>query len=223
MSKILLVEDEMDLARLISGWLTRKRHLVEVVHDGETAWEQLRSSNFDVLLLDWMLPQMNGLELCRKYREVGGSAIVFIITAKDTIAEKDVCFSAGADDYLTKPFALEELTLRINARLRRTETINQKIFQIHDVTINLESHTVRKAGLDVSLMPTEFRLLQLLIKQPSRVFTAAELTAAIGRGSPRSTAIRGQIAHLRKHLDSPDKSSIITTVYGVGYKMGAGD
>ncbi len=225
MAKILVVEDERDLARLIAGWLTRERHLVEVAHDGLTAWQQLRASNFDVLVLDWMLPEMNGVDLCRKYRAAGGNGSIIMITAKDSLSDKEVGFTAGADDYITKPFELKELTMRINAQLRRAETTKHTMFRIHDVEVDIENHTVSKAGISVSLMPKEFRLLEFLIRHPSRVFSAEELISAVWESDSlaQNDTVRGHITRLRKKLDSSDKPSVITTVHGVGYKLGIHD
>lgn len=225
MAKILIVEDERDLARLIAGWLTRDRHLVEVVHDGVTAWHQLMASSFDVIVLDWMLPEMSGVDLCRKYRTAGGNGCVIMLTAKDALSDKEVGFSAGADDYITKPFELKELAMRINAHLRRAETTKHTMFRIHDVEVDIENHKVLKSGSTVSLMPKEFRLLEFLIRHPARVFSSEDLIQAVWESDSlaQNDTVRGHITRLRKKLDSADKPSIITTVHGVGYKLGTDD
>lgn len=225
MAKILVVEDERDLARLIAGWLTREKHLVEVVHDGSTAWHQMKTSSFDVLVLDWMLPEITGVELCKKYRSNGGSGSVIILTAKDTLADKEVGFSAGADDYVTKPFELKELAMRINAQLRRVDTSKHTLLKVRDIEIDIEKHKVFKSGAPVSLMPKEFRLLEFFIRHPARVFSSEELIQAVWESDSlaQNDTVRGHITRLRKKLDSPECPSIVTTVHGVGYKLGTDD
>lgn len=222
MAKILIVEDEKDLASLIEGWLSREHYLVEVAHDGTTALEKLKTSTYDVVVLDWMLPELSGIDVCRQYRAQGGNAGVIMLTAKESINEKEVGFTAGVDDYMTKPFELKELAMRIRAQLRRAETTTHTSFNIYDIQIDIEEHRVTKDGKEVYLMPTEFRLLEFFVRHPQRVFSSEELLSAVWESESYAgnDTVRGHITRLRKKLDAPGRESIITTVHGVGYKLG---
>lgn len=222
MAKILVVEDERDLATLIAGWLRRDHHLVEVVYDGNEAMHHLMVSDYDVIVLDWMLPGTNGVNVCQQYRANGGNASVIILTAKESLQDKEIGFAAGADDYLTKPFELKELAMRVKAQLRRAETTKHAVFNIQDIAVDIEEHRVIKAGKEVYLLPKEFRLLEFFVRHPNRVFSAEELLSSVWESDSiaQNDSVRGHITRLRKKLDTPGKPSIIITVHGVGYKLG---
>lgn len=222
MAKILVVEDERDLATLIAGWLRRDHHLVEIVHDGNEAMHHLMVSDYDVIVLDWMLPGISGVNVCQSYRQNGGNASIIILTAKESLQDKEVGFAAGADDYITKPFELKELAMRVKAQLRRAETSKHATFNISDIEVDIEEHRVKKSGKEVYLLPKEFRLLEFFVRHPNRVFSAEELLSAVWESDSiaQNDSVRGHITRLRKKLDSPGKPSIIITVHGVGYKLG---
>jgi DNA-binding response OmpR family regulator len=221
-AKILVVEDERDLATLIAGWLKRDHHLVEVVSDGAEAMHHLSVSDYDVIVLDWMLPNLSGVDVCERYRKSGGNAWIIMLTAKDTLNDKEIGFAAGADDYITKPFELKELAMRIKAQLRRAETTKHATYTFNDIDIDVENHRVRKEGEDIYLLPKEFRLLEFFVRHPNRVFSAEELLSAVWESDSiaHNDSVRGHITRLRKKLDSPGKPSIIITVHGVGYRLG---
>ena len=225
MAKVLLVEDELDLASLINNWLAREHHLVEVVHDGATALHRLKVAKFDVIILDVMLPGMNGFEVCRQFRQSKGSTPILFLTAKSSLQDKEVGFLAGADDYLTKPFHLKELEYRVKALLRRGVVAESNIFQIGDIMVDSDQHKVMKSGVEVHLLPKEFRLLEFFVRHPQRVFSPEELLENVWESdtSAHNDSVRGHITRLRKKLDTPGQSSIIDTVYGVGYKLQSDD
>lgn len=222
MAKILIVEDERDLATLMAGWLKRDHHLVEVVHDGIEALHHLMVSDYDVIVLDWMLPGTSGIEVCQSYRKNGGNASVIMLTAKESLNDKEIGFAAGADDYVTKPFELKELAMRIKAQLRRAETSKHATFNINDIEIDIEEHRVTKCGEEVYLLPKEFRLLEFFVRHPNRVFSSEELLSSVWESDSiaQNDSVRGHITRLRKKLDTPGKPSIILTVHGVGYRLG---
>lgn len=222
MAKILVVEDEKDLATLVAGWLKRDHHLVEVVHNGDDALNHLLTSDYDVIVLDWMLPKVSGVDICQTYRSRGGNGSVIMITAKDSLTDKEQGFASGADDYLTKPFELKELTMRIKAQLRRAEITRHTSFHINDIEIDIEDHRVIKGGSEVYLLPKEFRLLEFFVRHPNRIFSAEELLSAVWESdsTAQNDSVRGHITRLRKKLDSPGRPSIILTVHGVGYRLG---
>ncbi len=221
MAKVLVVEDELDLAALINNWLSREHHLVEVVHDGATALHRLKVAKYDVIVLDVMLPGMSGIDVCNQFRQMRGTTPILMLTAKSSLADKEIGFSAGADDYLTKPFHLKELEFRVKALLRRGIVADSHIFQIGDIMIDSDQHRVVKGGQEVHLLPKEFRLLEFFVRHPQRVFSSEELLENVWESdtSAHNDSVRGHITRLRKKLDSPGQPSIIETVYGVGYKL----
>lgn len=221
MARILVVEDEKELAKLVSDWLKRDHHFVETVYDGLTAVHQLAVGTYDVVVLDWMLPELSGIEVCKRYRKAGGNAAVVMMTAKHDLDDKEVGFEAGADDYITKPFQLKELAMRVKAMLRRTASEHHTVFTFSDLEIDFQKYCVLKAGKEVHLLPKEFRLLEFFLRHPHRVFSADELLSSVWEmeSVAQHDTVRGHINRLRKKLDSPGKPSIISTVHGIGYKL----
>lgn len=221
MAKILLVEDEHDLAHLICSWLQKEHHLVERLDNGNDALGNLQMNKYDVVILDIMLPGMNGLEVCRQYRKNKGMTPILLLTAKNTIEDKEHGLDAGADDYITKPFALKELAARVRALLRRGPSIPSNQLIIRDIVIDPVDFKVTKSGTEVHLLPQEFRLLEFFARHPNQVFSADELLASVWESDTPAMldTVRGHIKRIRKKLDDPDSRSIITNVYGVGYRL----
>jgi DNA-binding response OmpR family regulator len=223
MAKILIVEDERDLCGLVRNWLTKEKHLVEQTDNGLDALTQLALSKFDVIILDLMLPGMNGLEVCRRYRQQLGYTPILMLTAKNTVEDKEVGLDAGADDYLTKPFHLKELAARVRALLRRGPSQPDNNLRVKDVTIDTNQCLVKKSNNVVHLLPKEYRLLEFMARHPNHVFSAEELLASVWESDTPALldTVRGHIKRLRKKLDTPGAPSIISTMYGLGYKIEA--
>jgi DNA-binding response OmpR family regulator len=223
MAKVLLIEDEPDLAKLIKDWLKRDEHEVDVVSHGDEALNTLKinRSRYEIIILDLMLPGKNGLEICREYRASSGSAPVLVLTAKDTIDDKEAGFAAGADDYMTKPFHLKELTVRIGALLRRGVLLPNRIIRFRDIELDADGRTVRKAGKEVHLSPKEFQLLYFFMKHPNQIFSSTEIIDSVWERDTEAMhdTIRGHINRLRRKLDADGEKSIITNIYGFGYKF----
>jgi two-component system, OmpR family, response regulator QseB len=222
MAKILVVEDEKDLAELVKNWLGKEHHLVEVASDGLEALIAMETNSFDVVVLDLMLPSMDGMEIVKRYRKSGGTAGVIMLTAKGHVDDKELGLDAGADDYLTKPFQLKELAARVRAVLRRNHGQKPDVLKFRDLEIDPLEFKVLKNGVDVHLLPKEFRLLEFLLRPPHQVYSADELLSAVWESDTEAfhDTVRGHITRLRKKLDTTGMPSIIVTVYGVGYKLG---
>jgi two-component system, OmpR family, response regulator MprA len=223
MAKILVVEDEHDLSIPMRDWLTREQHVVEVVDTGLEALDRLRVYKYDVIVLDLMLPGLNGMEVCRRYRNDGGNASILMLTAKNTVEDKEQGLDAGADDYLTKPFHLKELSARIRALLRRHTQSTSRELRVGELILDVVSRKVTFNGEEVHFVPREFSLLEFLMRHPNQVFSAEALLDRVWASDTMASpdTIRTYIKILRKKLGGEGKESLIRTVHGVGYKIEA--
>ena len=175
MAKILLVEDETDFSVLISSLLSSEHHTVETVGRGEEAVELLRSSQFDCLILDWNLPGISGLEVCKTFRQGGGKTPILMLTARSHVDEKSAGLDAGADDYLTKPFELKELSARVRALLRRPTDFSGTNLKVGGLIMDLPNYRVNRGGQVIKLLPKEFALLEFFMRHPNQVFSPETL------------------------------------------------
>jgi DNA-binding response OmpR family regulator len=223
MAKILVVEDEHDLSIPMRDWLTREQHVVELVDNGLDALDRLKVYKYDVIVLDLMLPGMNGMEVCKKYRNDGGAASILMLTAKNTIEDKELGLDAGADDYLTQPFHLKELSARIRALLRRHTQSTSRELRVGALALDVVSRKVIFNGEEVHFVPREFSLLEFLMRHPNQVFSAEALLDRVWASDTMASpdTIRTYIKILRKKLGGEGKDSLIKTVHGVGYKIEA--
>lgn len=222
MAKILLVEDDMGLSRMVRDWLTFEHHLVETADNGRDGLDKLQFYQYDLVILDWELPEMTGIEICKEFRSRGGTTPVLMLTGKGTIGDKESGFEAGADDYLTKPFHMKELSMRLKALLRRGGTALQgDTLKFRDLALEPASHRVTREGKDLQLLPKEFALLEFLMRHPNQVFSAEALLSRVWASETDTTvdAVSTCIKRLRKKIDQEGQSSIIKTVHGVGYKL----
>ncbi len=223
MARILIVEDDVKLSGVIDDWLSEDKHEVELASSGTKGLELARAKKFDLLILDWNLPGLSGIELCKEYRTTGGSAAIIMLTGRNEIQDKESGLDSGADDYLTKPFHMRELGARVRALLRRSREIGESVIQIGALTLDSQSRELTINARAVHLMPREFSLLETLMRQPGRVFSQDELLDRVWgneKDLPPDT-LRVHIARLRSKIDQPDKDSIIKTVHRVGYKLEA--
>lgn len=214
------MEDEEDLAVTVRDWLAEENHQVDILSDGRQALAVLQSKKFDVLIVDWMLPSLSGIELCSAYRSRGGAGGVIMLTAKRALDEKEQAFEQGADDYLTKPFQLRELSARIKAMLRRLKPEAEQL-DYGDLLLRPKEHKVLRAGQEIHLLPKEFSILQLIMRQPGKVFSLEEIVEAVWGMDADVTpeTVRSNIKSMRRKLDWSGKTSYITNVHGVGYKL----
>ncbi len=221
MAKILLVEDEQGLAGAIKTWLLDERHAVEIASTGKRAIEKLTSTKYDLILLDWLLPELSGIEVCRYYREQRGVTPVIMLTAKGSVIDKETGLDSGADDYITKPFHLRELSARIRALLRRPPKSQICNLKAGGLTLNPVSLTVTKNGQPVYLLPKEFALLEQLMRNQNEIMTVGALLDQVWGFETDISAetLRSNIKSLRRKIDTPEEPSLIVTVHGIGYRI----
>jgi two-component system OmpR family response regulator len=221
MAKILVVEDDGVLSERIKDWLVYEHHAVDVVTRGEEAVSRLRFYSYDLLILDRMLPDLDGVEVCKAFRASGGNAPILFLTAKSTIDNKEEGFEAGADDYLTKPFYIRELSARVKALLRRPHETQGDVFEVGYLKLDTMRAKVTRAGEVVHLLPKEYALLEFFMRHPSQVFSAEALLERVWPAesdlSPHS--IRSYITRLRAKIDLDSEESMLKTVHGLGYKL----
>lgn len=179
MAKILIVEDDVLISKAVCEWITAEKHLVETAATGEDALQLLQNFEYDVVLLDWQLPGISGVDVCGRYREGGGKAWVIFLTGKSSVEAKVEGLDVGADDYLTKPFSMHELLARIRSALRRSDSHFQAELKIGDVFLNLATRTCSVRDVSLHLMPKEAALLEFLMRNPDRQFSTKKLLDAV--------------------------------------------
>ncbi|MBX9666048.1 MAG: response regulator transcription factor [Candidatus Obscuribacterales bacterium] len=219
MAKILIVEDESRLAESVRDWLALEGHEVEIALDSQLAFQRLNHRRFDVILLDILLPGINGLELCRQYRSKGGNARILIVSSKANTGDIEAGLDAGADDYLTKPFDLKILLARIRALMRRSVSMIGNQLVLGDLVVDTSTHQVWRGDHEIKLLPQEFALLELLIKQPNKIFSPSQLIDSLWNGKASIQNVRTHIKTLRRKIDSPGRKSMLITLHGVGYSL----
>ncbi len=221
--RILLIEDEKNLSRFIELELQHESFMVKVAYDGRTGLELALGEVWDVILLDLMLPGLNGIELCRQVRAVKHTPIM-MLTAKDSVVDRVAGLDSGADDYIAKPFAIEELLARIRALIRRSdqsEGQQHSILLYRDIRVDLDARTVTKKEHPIELTKREFDLLVMLLKNSNLVMTRDMLLDRVWGYDSRveTNVVDVYIRYIRNKIDNPDQESCIQTIRGIGYVM----
>jgi len=222
MAKILVVEDDPDVNRMICNALTFEHHTVESVDEGAAALSRLKAYEYDVVIIDWHLPQMSGIDVCKEYRTDGGAALMLMLTGKTRMSEREEGLDAGCDDYLTKPFDVRELAARVRALLRRASArVTANTLEIGTLKLEPKNYRVTRADKEVKLVPKEFAILEFLMRHPNVVFSCEALMSRVWTADEETSPeiIRTHIKNLRKKLDAPGQPELIGTVHGVGYKL----
>ena len=219
--RILLVEDDEGFAAWLEAGLTPQHYLIERASDGQAAWDLAEAFPYDLILLDWMIPKLTGLEFCRKRRQQGDRTPILLMTAQDSNAHKVAGLDAGADDYLVKPFALEELLARIRALLRRGNDSILNAIAWGQLQLDPKSCQVTYAEKLLKLTAKEYELLELFLRNPNRIFSQSALLDRLWSfdDPPTEGAVRTQIKSLRQKIKKAGAPDVIKTVYGLGYRL----
>ena len=224
--KILLVDDELEMADPLSRSLTREGYEVDVAYEGDRGIQLASQGQYDLLILDWMLPGQSGLEICRNLRSRGDATPVLFLTAKDTIDDRVQGLDAGADDYIIKPFELRELLARVRALLRRPtaiEFVTPSRLQVDSLELDLQNQAAHRNGRAIELSEKECQLLAYLMRQPNQLLTHEQISQHLWNENeqPTSNALVAQIRLLRRKIEAKGETPLITTVYGKGYRFGS--
>jgi DNA-binding response OmpR family regulator len=224
--RVLVVEDERKLARLVARALEEDRHTVDLAFDGDEAVERASSGVYDVIVLDIMLPGRSGVDVCRWLRAHDNTTPILLLTARDQIEDKVEGLDAGADDYLTKPFAFEELLARVRALRRRATSapegaMHPTELQVGDLVLDLVRHEARRAGRTIALTTREFALLELLMRHSGRPLSRAQIVMRAWPDDSEATSnvVDTYIHYLRDKIDRDAPHPLLRTVRGVGYAI----
>jgi DNA-binding response OmpR family regulator len=222
--KVLIIEDEHKIANLIKQGLEQERFVVDVAYDGTTGYDFASSEPYDVIILDRLLPGTDGLEICKKLRASGIHIPILMLTAKGQLADKVEGLNSGADDYLTKPFAFEELLARIKALIRRPKATTGNILQVEDLSLNIDTYEIKRGKEQITLSSKEFSLLEYLMRHENKTLTKAQIINHVWsyEANILPNTVEVFIGYLRNKVDRPfkDKTNLIQTVRGFGYKIG---
>jgi DNA-binding response OmpR family regulator len=222
--RFLVVEDEIKLANSLKKILENERYIVDLAYDGEEGYERAGVEDYDLLILDLNLPGMDGLEICRRLRDDKVKTPILMLTARDTLADKVKGLNLGADDYLIKPFAFEELLARIRSLLRRDSTQVQSLLTVDDLTLDPEGHTVKRGETNIDVSYKEYSLLEYLMRHSGQVVKKQDLLEHVwgGEVDPFSNVVDVYIGYVRNKIDKafPDKKPLLRTLKGLGYRIG---
>ena len=221
MQKIFIVEDNQDLRFNLVDYLEAKGYETDNIDDGLKALALLTLNRYDLIVLDVMLPGMDGFTLCHELRSRGNDTPVLFLSARDTVQDRIEGLSKGADDYLVKPFSLAELNLRIQAILKRSQKTAGHVLHVADIEMNLDSYTVKRGGVLIKLNPKAFQILKILMLKSPSVVSREEIENELwGDNRPDSDSLRTHIHSLRVALDLPFEKSMLKTVAGFGWTLG---
>ena len=217
--KILIIEDDKKISNFIKQGLKEEGYQVETAYDGESGFDKILIKDFDIIVLDLLLPKIDGITLCKNLRKENIDVPILMLTARDTLEDKVSGFKNGADDYLTKPFAFEELLMRIKALLRRNKNLQKNILQYSDIEMDLIKHSVKRNETEINLSPKEMALLEYFLRNPEQVLTKTMIAEYLWENDSDdfSNAVEVYVNHLRKKIDKGFSNFLIHTKRGMGY------
>jgi two-component system OmpR family response regulator len=219
---ILVIEDDDQTSRIVRQSLADQGHTVEVANDGQSGFKHATVGSFDVLIIDRMLPGLDGLSIVQRLRSMKVTSAILFLTAVGGIEDRIEGFESGADDYLVKPFALGELIARVSALGRRPPTSYEEfLFKIADLEVNLIKREVKRAGEIIHLQPREFRMLEILLRNGGRVVTRSMMLEQVWglELDPKTSIVQTNVSRLRLKIDRPGDIPLIRTVRGLGYRI----
>jgi DNA-binding response OmpR family regulator len=221
--RVLLIEDDRKAARLLSKGLQEEGFVVDVASTGEGGEEQAALNEYDVVILDWLLPGRDGLAVCRALRVSGNSTPILMLTARDSVSDRVSGLGTGADDYLTKPFAFDELLARIRALLRRSRTAQPVVLRVADLTLDPVTRRVARGSLVVTLTPKEYAILEVLMRNVGQVVSRTRLAERVWDEASEvlDNLVDAHVSHLRQQVDRGARAPHIPTIRRVGYRLGA--
>ncbi|MEH2115168.1 response regulator transcription factor [Nostoc sp.] len=220
--RILIIEDDNRIAKPLAEDLKHQHHVVDIACDGIEGWEYAQAGNYDLILLDLMLPRLDGITLCKRLRASNYNAFILMLTARDTTPNKIIGLDAGADDYLVKPFELEELAARIRALSRRSPETHQLILIHGDLQLDPNNCHVTYASKPLSLTHKEYMILECFLKNPTQILTRSAILDKLWEFDKLSgeETVKTHMTNLRKKLRTVGSSEdFIETVYGIGYRL----
>lgn len=223
---VLIVEDERTIVAYVKRGLEEQGYAVDVAYSGREALDWVAVATFDLVVLDVMLPEGDGLSVCRELRARGVRTPILMLTARDTVDDRVNGLDAGADDYLVKPFAIKELLARLRALTRRvTDGVGSSVLQVADLTFDTRTLQVNRAGTPISLVAKEYAVLECLMREPGRVLSRTTIAEHVWSYDVYndSNVVDVYIRNLRRKLDDPFTHKLIHTVRGLGYRLSAGD
>jgi len=220
--RVLVVEDDQEAARLLARGLREEGWVVDVAHSGETGDEMASVNSYDAIVLDWLLPDRDGIAVCRSLRARGLHVPILLLTARDAVEDRVLGLNAGADDYLTKPFAFAELLARLHALLRRSELTRPVLLTVGDLSLDPLSHVVTRGGAPISLTPREYAILETLMRRAGEVVSRVHLGESVWENDLDSLTnlVDVHMSHLRRKVDRGGMPPLIHTVRGYGYRLG---
>ena len=224
MTRVLLVEDEVKLAEALAQGLTRAQYTVDIALDGEDGLAYARSAPYDVIVLDVMLPKIDGFEVCRRLRAAGISTRILMLTARDAVRDRIAGLDAGADDYLVKPFAFGELQARIRALLRRDSAASEGVLRVAELTLEPAAQRVQWAGRDIDLTAREYRVLETLMRRPGWIVSRDSLIESVwgfdfADTSETSNLVEVYVGRVRRKLAEHGAPALIQTIRNAGYRL----
>jgi DNA-binding response OmpR family regulator len=219
--RLLLVEDDKKTARVLARGLSEDGFVVDIAPAGDLG-EQLGAINrYDAIVLDWLLPRKDGLAVCRDLRARGVRTPILMLTARDSLPDRVAGLDSGADDYLTKPFAFEELLARIRALLRRAELSRPPVMTVEDLSLDPVTHRVTRAGVEIALTPKEYAILETLMHHAGKVVSRTRIGEAVWNDPEDLTnLVDVHVSHLRRKIDTGDRPALIQTVRSRGFRLG---
>jgi two-component system, OmpR family, manganese sensing response regulator len=223
--QILLVDDEIEMAEALGRALTREGHTVQMANTGSQGSQLAQQQSYDLLILDWMLPQQSGLEICQLLRSQGDTTPILFLTAKDTLDDRVQGLDAGADDYLVKPFELRELLARVRALLRRPAALGVPFqhLKVEDLELDVENQVAYRQNRTIDLSEKEVQLLAYFMRHPHQLLTHDQIYQQLWEDTekPTSNVLAAQIRLLRRKIETDREAALIHTIYGRGYRFGS--